>query len=289
MLLSKIGAFCRGFSWRIFLGTFSPQKRGEKIQWQNPRTKKWLKNKNPRRSLSAKNRPTLILAFVHFCVWPRLEQPRWQFQIVRWHLTGVLQSVLRRAQVALNVGRHSVYPNSIQPHVGEGHNGAGERGREEKRQKRSWQTCPLPLHQRCQRTPRPPPAVPSLMSFTVENDRKLVGEVRGSRKKHQWAWEGRSVMTFCPALSPPSTDCVDLGAPNPANIAPTCTRRPKQPKQTCTNLHPQALLQIKKKRENTTTVAPLLSRSVARPRGHKAKKRWCIPCSWGKKGKGYTP
>ena len=33
----NFGGFCRGFSWRIFLGTFSPQKWGEKIRRQNPR------------------------------------------------------------------------------------------------------------------------------------------------------------------------------------------------------------------------------------------------------------
>ena len=45
-------------------------------------------------------------------------------------------------------------------------------------------------------------------------------------------------------------------------------------------------------RENTTTVAPLLSRSVAWPRGRRAKKPWCVPSPWengihhrsGKKG-----
>ena len=35
----KFGGFWRGFSWRIFLGTFSPQKSGEQIRWQNLRKK----------------------------------------------------------------------------------------------------------------------------------------------------------------------------------------------------------------------------------------------------------
>ena len=31
-------------------------------------------------------------------------------------------------------------------------------------------------------------------------------------------------------------------APNPSKFAPICTRRPKRPKQTCTNLRPQTLV-----------------------------------------------
>ena len=46
----KFGGFCRGFSWRIFLGTFSPQKRGEKIRRQNPR-----QNPAARKEKSTKN------------------------------------------------------------------------------------------------------------------------------------------------------------------------------------------------------------------------------------------
>ena len=40
------------------------------------------------------------------------------------------------------------------------------------------------------------------------------------------------------------------------------------------------------KRGYTTTVTPLLSRSVARPRGHRAKKLWCIPFPWKTREKG---
>ena len=39
----------------------------------------------------------------------------------------------------------------------------------------------------------------------------------------------------------------------------------------------------------TTTVETLLSRSVARPRGHRAKKAMVYAIFLGKKGKGYTP
>ena len=53
----NFGGFCRGFSWRIFLGTFShkneEKKSGEKIREKI----RWLKNKNPRKIRSAKNRP----------------------------------------------------------------------------------------------------------------------------------------------------------------------------------------------------------------------------------------
>ena len=53
----KFGGFCRGFSWRIFLGTFShkneEKKSGDKIRNKIRR----LKNKNPRKIRSAKNRP----------------------------------------------------------------------------------------------------------------------------------------------------------------------------------------------------------------------------------------
>ena len=41
-----------------------------------------------------------------------------------------------------------------------------------------------------------------------------------------------------------------------------------------------------KNRVDTTTVAPLLSRSVAQSRGHRAKKLWCIPSSWENKEEG---
>ena len=38
-----------------------------------------------------------------------------------------------------------------------------------------------------------------------------------------------------------------------------------------------------------TTVAPLLSRSVARPRGHRAEKKlWYKPFPWENKGKGFV-
>ena len=53
----SFGGFCRGFSWRIFLGTFShknkEKKSGDKIR-ENIRR---LKNKHPRKIRSAKNRP----------------------------------------------------------------------------------------------------------------------------------------------------------------------------------------------------------------------------------------
>ena len=51
------GGFSRGFSWRIFLGTFShkneEKKSGDKIREKIRR----LKNKNPRKIRSAKIRP----------------------------------------------------------------------------------------------------------------------------------------------------------------------------------------------------------------------------------------
>ena len=51
------GGFCRGFSWKIFLGTFShkneEKKSGEKIREKIRRPK----NKNPRKIRSAKIRP----------------------------------------------------------------------------------------------------------------------------------------------------------------------------------------------------------------------------------------
>ena len=50
----KFGGFCRGFSWRIFLGTFShkneEKKSGEKIREKIRRPK----NENPRKISSAK-------------------------------------------------------------------------------------------------------------------------------------------------------------------------------------------------------------------------------------------
>ena len=54
----KFGGFSRGFSWRIFLGTFShkneERKSGEKIREKIRR----LKNKkNPRKIRSAESRP----------------------------------------------------------------------------------------------------------------------------------------------------------------------------------------------------------------------------------------
>ena len=53
----NFGGFCRGFSWRIFLGTFS-HKNEEKISGKKIREKiRRPKNKNPRRIRSAKNQP----------------------------------------------------------------------------------------------------------------------------------------------------------------------------------------------------------------------------------------
>ena len=53
----NFGGFSRGFSWRIFLGTFShkneEKKSGEKIREKIRR----LKNKNPRKIRSAESRP----------------------------------------------------------------------------------------------------------------------------------------------------------------------------------------------------------------------------------------
>ena len=46
------------------------------------------------------------------------------------------------------------------------------------------------------------------------------------------------------------------------------------------------MLTPRKKRVYTTTVAPLLSQSVARPRGHRAKKAIVSTISLGKQGKG---
>ena len=54
---TKFGGFSRGFSWRIFLGTFShkneEKKSGEKIREKIRR----LKIKNPRKIRSAESRP----------------------------------------------------------------------------------------------------------------------------------------------------------------------------------------------------------------------------------------
>ena len=53
----NFGGFSRGFSWRIFLGTFShkdeEKKSGDRIREKIRRPK----NKNPRKICSAKNRP----------------------------------------------------------------------------------------------------------------------------------------------------------------------------------------------------------------------------------------
>ena len=49
----NFGGFCRGFSWRIFLGTFSHKNEGKKSGDKIRR----LKNKNPLKIRSAKNRP----------------------------------------------------------------------------------------------------------------------------------------------------------------------------------------------------------------------------------------
>ena len=58
-LLYNFGGFCRGFSWRMFLGTFSPQneeiKSGDKICEKIRRTK----NKNPQKNPFCQ-KPTLI-------------------------------------------------------------------------------------------------------------------------------------------------------------------------------------------------------------------------------------
>ena len=54
---ANIGGFCRGFSWRIFLGTFSPQKLGEKIRRQHPRKNPAAQKWKSRKICSAKNRP----------------------------------------------------------------------------------------------------------------------------------------------------------------------------------------------------------------------------------------
>ena len=58
----NFGGFCRGFSRRIFLGTFShkneEKKSGEKIREKIRR----LKNKNPRKIRSAESRPQPFLA-----------------------------------------------------------------------------------------------------------------------------------------------------------------------------------------------------------------------------------
>ena len=55
----NFGGFCRGFSWKIFLGTFSHKNEEKKIRRQNPKKKKIrrLENKNPRKIRSAKIRP----------------------------------------------------------------------------------------------------------------------------------------------------------------------------------------------------------------------------------------
>ena len=58
LLWINFGRFSRGFSWRIFLGTFShkneEKKSGEKIREKKIRR---LKNKNPRKIRSATDRP----------------------------------------------------------------------------------------------------------------------------------------------------------------------------------------------------------------------------------------
>ena len=45
-------------------------------------------------------------------------------------------------------------------------------------------------------------------------------------------------------------------APNPSKFAPTCTRRPEKPKQTCTNSRPQALVCELRTRTNLHKFAP---------------------------------
>ena len=53
----NFGGFSRGFSWKIFLGTFS-HKNEEKISGEKIREKiRRLKNKNPRKIRSAESRP----------------------------------------------------------------------------------------------------------------------------------------------------------------------------------------------------------------------------------------
>ena len=62
-LLYKFWRICRGFSWRIFLGTFShkneEKKSGDKIRKKIRR----LKNKNPRKIRSAKVRHQEMIGF----------------------------------------------------------------------------------------------------------------------------------------------------------------------------------------------------------------------------------
>ena len=49
-------------------------------------------------------------------------------------------------------------------------------------------------------------------------------------------------------------------APNPSEFAPTCTRGPKKPKQTCTNSRPEALLCKLRTGTNLHKFAPPLGR-----------------------------
>ena len=64
--------------------------------------------------------------------------------------------------------------------LGEGQKGTPKRGREEKRQKMSWQTGPLPLEPHFVRG-RPPPL--PLMSSEVQERGELAREVRGPKEK----------------------------------------------------------------------------------------------------------
>ena len=71
----KFGGFCRGFSWRIFLGTFAhkneEKKSGDKIRDKIRR----LKNKNPLEIRSAKK--------------PALRKLQRNFRSHLWHVAGV--------------------------------------------------------------------------------------------------------------------------------------------------------------------------------------------------------
>ena len=53
----SFGGLCRGFSWRIFLGTFSHKNEEKNPARKSAKKIRRLKNKNPRKIRSAKIRP----------------------------------------------------------------------------------------------------------------------------------------------------------------------------------------------------------------------------------------
>ena len=81
-------------------------------------------------------------------------------------------------------------------------------------------------------------------------------------------------------------------APNPSKFAPTCARRPKRPKQTCTNSRPQALIYKLRTGTHLHKFAPPRGRhsSGGPTRGGGVQIRvglepaeQCSPCSWDRR------